>query len=157
VYIKAAWRPDALRSSETRPTSPSGEQQAYLHALDLETQIFVLALAYTYTLYTTYLPAIMRLFLTAALVAWAGAAAALPALTVPVLAPQVNEVKIINITAIGSGCPAGHAVINIDATGTIFDIAFDQYTASVGPGNLPADARKNCRVSINLQFPAGFQ
>ena len=98
----------------------------------------------------------MRLFLTA-LVAWTGAAAALPALSVPVLAPQVNEVKIINITAIGSGCPAGHAVINIDATGTIFDIAFDQYTASVGPGNLPADARKNCRVSINLQFPAGFQ
>jgi hypothetical protein len=96
----------------------------------------------------------MRLF-SLALFTWG--AAALPALSVPVIAPQVSDVKIINITAIGSGCPAGHAVINIDATGTIFDVAFDQYTASVGPGNLPADARKNCRVSINLQFPSGYQ
>ncbi|KAK1749775.1 hypothetical protein QBC47DRAFT_311200 [Echria macrotheca] len=87
-----------------------------------------------------------------------GAAAAIPAapLVVP-QAPKVTDVKILNISAIGTGCPAGHAFVNVDATGTIFDVAFDQYTSSVGPGNLPADARKNCRISINLAFPEGYQ
>jgi len=98
----------------------------------------------------------MRFFPAALLV---GSAVAAPAatLTLPNVAPKVNDVKILGITAIGTGCPAGHAFVNVDATGTIFDVAFDQYTASVGPGNLPADARKNCRISINLAFPQGYQ
>jgi len=93
-------------------------------------------------------------FLSAAL--FIGTAAAAPALAVPA-APAASDVKIIGVTAIGTGCPAGSAYVTLDATGTIFDVAFDSYVASVGPGNLPADARKNCRVSINLQFPQGYQ
>ncbi|KAK0732257.1 hypothetical protein B0H67DRAFT_549857 [Lasiosphaeris hirsuta] len=85
-----------------------------------------------------------------------GAAAAAPALSVPA-APAISDVKILGVTAIGTGCPVGHAFVNVDATGTIFDVAFDQYFSSVGPGSSPADARKNCRVSINLKFPAGYQ
>ena len=94
------------------------------------------------------------LFLATAL--FIGAAAAAPALAVPA-APAPSDVKILNVTAIGTGCPAGHAFVNVDSTGTVFDVAFDQYFASVGPGNLPGDARKNCRVSINLAFPGGYQ
>jgi hypothetical protein len=98
----------------------------------------------------------MRFFTAATLLATG--AAAMPAISVPTApTPNPQDVKILGITAIGTGCPAGTASVNIDATGTIFDVAFDQYTASVGPGNLPNDARKNCRVSINLSFPAGFQ
>lgn len=98
----------------------------------------------------------MRFFTVASVLA--SGVAAMPAISVPAApTPNPQDVKILNITAIGTGCPAGTASVNIDATGTIFDVAFDQYTASVGPGNLPADARKNCRVSINLAFPAGFQ
>lgn len=73
----------------------------------------------------------------------------------PAAAP--SGIKIVNVTAIGSGCPAGHAVVNVDATGTIFDVAFDKYIVSAGPGSSVADSRKNCRISINLQFPSGFQ
>jgi hypothetical protein len=72
-------------------------------------------------------------------------------------APAPGEIKIINVTAIGSGCPAGHAYINVDATGTIFDVAFDEYIVSAGPGSSVSDSRKNCRISINLQFPSGYQ
>lgn len=98
----------------------------------------------------------MRFATAAALFAGAAVAAPSPAIAVPT-APTAQDVKIIGINAIGSGCPAGHAYVTLDATGTIFDVAFDQYYASVGPGNVPADARKNCRISINLQFKEGLQ
>lgn len=67
------------------------------------------------------------------------------------------DVKILNVTAIGSGCPAGHAQVTIDASRTIFDVAFDEYIVSAGPKVPPADTRRNCRVSIDLQFPQGYQ
>lgn len=86
-----------------------------------------------------------------------GLATALPAENLVAPAPAPGDVKIIDITAIGSGCPAGHAFVNLDATGTVFDVAFDQYIVSVGPGTSPSDSRKNCRISINLQFPSGYQ
>ncbi|KAL2267962.1 hypothetical protein VTJ83DRAFT_5239 [Remersonia thermophila] len=74
-----------------------------------------------------------------------------------VAAPKPGDIKILNVSAIGSGCPAGHAYVNVDATGTIFDVAFDQYIVEAGPGTSVADSRKNCRISINLQFPQGYQ
>jgi hypothetical protein len=77
--------------------------------------------------------------------------------TLSVAAPPANAIKILNVTAIGSGCPVGHAYVNVDATGTIFDVAFDQYTVTAGPGSSASDSRKNCRISINLQFPSGYQ
>ena len=98
---------------------------------------------------------------TTALFAGLAAAAATPIFSdQPVIiapTPPVGEVKIISISAVGTGCPAGHAFVNIDATGTIFDVAFDQYIVTVGPQAGPTDNRKNCRVSINLQFPVGYQ
>ncbi|KAK4151706.1 hypothetical protein C8A00DRAFT_35657 [Chaetomidium leptoderma] len=93
----------------------------------------------------------------------AGAVSAVSAAVTPgrdtlgIVAPSPGEIKIINVTAIGSGCPAGHAYVNVDATGTIFDVAFDQYIVSAGPGSTVSDSRKNCRISINLKFPSGYQ
>lgn len=86
-----------------------------------------------------------------------GLAAAIPVETLVVPSVAVSDVKITDITAIGSGCPAGHAIVNVDATGTIFDVAFDQYIVSAGPGTGSGDSRKNCRMSISLQFPSGYQ
>lgn len=77
--------------------------------------------------------------------------------TLGFVAPAPGDIKILNVTAIGSGCPAGHAFVNVDATGTIFDVAFDEYIVSAGPGSSVSDSRKNCRISINLQFPSGYQ
>ncbi|KAK3380750.1 hypothetical protein B0T24DRAFT_697459 [Lasiosphaeria ovina] len=90
------------------------------------------------------------------LLASVAAAAPSPVLSVQP-APAPSTIKILNVTAIGSGCPVGHAFVNVDATGTIFDVAFDQYVVTVGPGSSASDSRKNCRVSINLSFPAGYQ
>ena len=73
------------------------------------------------------------------------------------IAPSPNEVKIVGISAIGSGCPVGHAFATVDSTGTIFDVAFDQYIVEVGPNSSASDARKNCRVSLNIEFPQGLQ
>lgn len=46
------------------------------------------------------------------------------------LTPKPGEIKILNVSAIGSGCPAGHAYVNVDATGTVFDVAFDEFVTS---------------------------
>jgi hypothetical protein len=86
-----------------------------------------------------------------------GLAAAAPALVNISPAGGVQGVKIVSIGATGTGCPGGSARVNVDATGTIFDVAFDRYTVNTGPGLTASDARKNCRVSINLQFPSGYQ
>jgi hypothetical protein len=76
------------------------------------------------------------------------------------VAPEVgtaSDVRIVSISAIGSGCPAGHAFATVDSTGTIFDVAFDQYVVEVGEGTSAANARKNCRVSLSIEFPQGMQ
>jgi hypothetical protein len=96
-------------------------------------------------------------FFAGLLFAGAAVAAVTPGRGLAVGAPAPGEIKIINVTAIGSGCPAGHAYVNVDATGTIFDVAFDEYIVSAGPGSSVSDSRKNCRISINLQFPSGYQ
>ncbi|KEZ42281.1 hypothetical protein SAPIO_CDS6142 [Scedosporium apiospermum] len=83
-----------------------------------------------------------------------GLAAAAP---LEAFAPLPNEVKIVGISAIGSGCPVGHAFATVDSTGTIFDVAFDQYVVETGPNTSASDARKNCRVSLNIEFPQGLQ
>lgn len=83
-----------------------------------------------------------------------GLAAAAP---LEAAAPAASDVKIVGISAIGSGCPAGHAFATVDSTGTIFDVAFDQYIVEVGPTTSASDARKNCRVSLNIEFPQGLQ
>jgi len=83
-----------------------------------------------------------------------GAAAATPL----EVSPQAlaADVKIRSISAVGSGCPLGHAYATIDASGTIFDIAFDNYVVEVGPGTSSSDARKNCRVTLNIEYPQGL-
>jgi hypothetical protein len=83
-----------------------------------------------------------------------GLAAAVPFAN---LTPAIKDVKIISISATGTGCPSGSAQVTVDATGSIFDVAFDRYIVNTGPGQSASDSRKNCRVSINLQFPSGYQ
>ncbi|KAK3312112.1 hypothetical protein B0H66DRAFT_485961 [Apodospora peruviana] len=82
-----------------------------------------------------------------------GAAVAAPAGGLDVPQVSAKDIKILNVTAIGSGCPIGHAFVNVDSTGTVFDVAFDQYDVNVGPGSSASNSRKNCRISINLKFP----
>jgi hypothetical protein len=36
-------------------------------------------------------------------------------------------------------------------------LIFDSYVASMGKGIAITEARKNCQLNINLQYPGGFQ
>jgi len=88
------------------------------------------------------------------LTVFAGLAAAVP--TAPVAPP--SKVKIHDVSLIGSGCPNEKtAKVLVDATGTLFEASFSNYIIESGPGTGASDWRKNCRLSINLEFDAGYQ
>ena len=92
----------------------------------------------------------MRLFALASILALAAAA--------PQARGEVpKQVKIIGISLLGSGCPAGSADVQIDVTGSLFEATFSQYEVQTGPRTSPVDWRKNCKLTINMQFDPGFQ
>jgi len=71
--------------------------------------------------------------------------------------PPPSQVTIRSVRWNGSGCPSNgvQTIINPDAT--IITLLFNNYTASVGQGISRAEARKNCQVSLDLQYPTGYQ
>lgn len=73
----------------------------------------------------------------------------------PAQDPQYVKVK--GISVLGSGCPPGSADVQIDATGTLFEVTFSAYEVQTGPDTKPADWRKNCKLTINMEFTSGFQ
>jgi hypothetical protein len=72
------------------------------------------------------------------------------------LVPPAGTVRITNLQAVGSGCPPGSAVASVSPDRQSFTIAYSQYTAEVGPGVPRIEARKNCGVILNVQYPVGF-
>jgi hypothetical protein len=94
-----------------------------------------------------YIATILTLFL--------GLAAAAPGAAAPRAAP--SKVKINGISLLGSGCPPGSADVQLDATGTLFEASFSAYEVQSGPGTLASDWRKNCKLTMNMEFDSGFQ
>jgi hypothetical protein len=68
-----------------------------------------------------------------------------------------EHVKIKGVSVLGTGCPAGTADVQVDATGTLFEVTFSAYEVETGPGTMPSDWRKNCKLTINMEFTSGFQ
>ncbi|KAJ3495711.1 hypothetical protein NLG97_g3199 [Lecanicillium saksenae] len=66
-------------------------------------------------------------------------------------------VRVVGVSVLGSGCPKDTADVQIDATGTLFEVTFSEYEVQTGPDTHPADWRKNCKLTINMEFTAGFQ
>ncbi|RYP52332.1 hypothetical protein DL768_002482 [Monosporascus sp. mg162] len=89
----------------------------------------------------------------AALVLLLGLAAAVP--TTPAPAPE--KVKVHSIALLGSGCPKGTADVTVDATGTLFEATFSKYIVETGKHTSASDWRKNCKLTINMEFDEGFQ
>ncbi|KAH6662404.1 secreted protein [Plectosphaerella plurivora] len=88
------------------------------------------------------------------LAAFVGLAAAVPMAPVP----PPSKVKIHGVTLIGSGCPyKDSAKVLIDETKTLFEVGFSEYIVSSGKGKGASDWRKNCKLSINMEFDAGYQ
>jgi hypothetical protein len=79
-----------------------------------------------------------------------------PALTVPNdIVPQ--NVRVVGVSLLGSGCPAGTADVQIDATKTLMEVTFSEYIVETGPDTRASDWRKNCKLTLNLEFDEGFQ
>jgi hypothetical protein len=90
-----------------------------------------------------------------------GLAAARPALDL--IAPQgaaasgPSTVKIRGVNLLGSGCPAGTADVQVDGSGELFEATFSAYEIQTGPGTMASNWRKNCKLTLNLEFERGFQ
>ncbi|EMF01562.1 DUF4360 domain-containing protein [Streptomyces mobaraensis NBRC 13819 = DSM 40847] len=91
-----------------------------------------------------------------------GAAAALltvaapPAGAAPIGVPPPDKIVIDVVTVNGSGCPAGTANVAVSPDNTAFTVSYSNYTAQVGVGSKPTDARRNCQLSLNVHVPQGF-
>ncbi|ATY67166.1 secreted protein [Cordyceps militaris] len=68
-----------------------------------------------------------------------------------------QHVRVVGISVLGTGCPKGTADVQVDATGTLFEVTFSAYEVQTGPDTKPADWRKNCKLTINMEFTPGFQ
>ncbi|GBG77854.1 hypothetical protein CBR_g25785 [Chara braunii] len=77
-------------------------------------------------------------------------------LAVPGLAqsPPSGSVQIQSVTYAGFGCLPGSAEVLFSDDGTAFTVKFGNFTA-FSPGR-PADRKRNCRVGVNMIYPAGF-
>lgn len=78
------------------------------------------------------------------------------ALTVPNQAVPQN-VRVLGVSLLGSGCPAGSADVQIDATKTLLEVTFSEYIVQTGPDTRASDWRKNCKLTLNMAFDEGFQ
>ncbi|KAJ2983271.1 hypothetical protein NQ176_g810 [Zarea fungicola] len=76
---------------------------------------------------------------------------------VPTNGQNPSSVKIRGVSLLGSGCPAGSADVQVDATGTLFEATFSKYAVQTGPGTQAVDWRKNCKLTLNMEFSSGYQ
>ena len=65
-------------------------------------------------------------------------------------------VKIKSIAAAGTGCPLGTIAKNVSPDNKAFTMTFSEYIAEVYPESLPADSRRNCNLTVDLDFPQGW-
>lgn len=79
------------------------------------------------------------------------------AAAVPTSGPKPSKVKINGLSLLGSGCPAGTADVQVDASGTLFEATFSAYEVQTGPGTKAIDWRKNCKLTLNMEFDQGYQ
>lgn len=94
-----------------------------------------------------------------ALALFLGLVAAAPSaqLSVPPASETPNSVRIVGVSLLGTGCPAGTADVQVDATGELFEATFSAYEVLTGPGTRASDWRKNCKLTMNMEFDRGFQ
>lgn len=85
------------------------------------------------------------------------ATSAAPAtLSVPT-GPASEHVRIVGVSLLGSGCPPGSTDVQLDATNTLMEITFSRYIVQTGLGTTGTDWRRNCNLTLDMEFDAGFQ
>lgn len=64
------------------------------------------------------------------------------------------KVEILGASYGGSGCPNQSASVSVSPDGQELTILFDKFTAQ---GNIAAERRKSCNLSIPIKVPQGYQ
>lgn len=57
----------------------------------------------------------------------------------------------------GTGCPKGTVTPIISEDQSTMTLLYDAYVASIGPNVLVTEQRKNCQLTVELEYPGGFQ
>jgi Domain of unknown function (DUF4360) len=65
-----------------------------------------------------------------------------------------QQVQIVGAAYGGSGCPDGSASVSVSPDGQELTILFDKFVAL---GNVSAQTRKSCNLSIPIRVPQGYQ
>ena len=86
-----------------------------------------------------------------------GLAAAAPNVLETRQSDKPRNVKIHGVSLLGTGCPKGSGDVQITADRTVFEVTFSEYQVQTGPGTKAVDWRKNCKLTINMEFDQGFQ
>lgn len=68
--------------------------------------------------------------------------------------PSYARVRRINFA--GTGCPAGSVAGVFASDLTAFRMYLDDFVAETGPGVPLSAKRKNCQISVDFDFPAGW-
>jgi hypothetical protein len=83
-------------------------------------------------------------------------AAALPSILGAEAAVAPKNLKVIGASVLGSGCPYGSADVWADTSNTAIEVRLKDYVVRTGPNTEAADWRKNCKITLNLQYDPGF-
>lgn len=75
----------------------------------------------------------------------------------PSAAAAPRNLRVVGASVLGSGCPYGTADVKADPSNTAFDIRLSDYVVRAGPNTMAADWRKNCKLTLNLEYDEGFQ
>ncbi|KAK4120708.1 hypothetical protein N657DRAFT_624883 [Parathielavia appendiculata] len=68
-----------------------------------------------------------------------------------------RNLRVRDVSVLGTGCPYGSADVKVDPSNTALDIRLSEYVVRSGPNTMAADWRKNCKLTLNLEYDAGFQ
>jgi hypothetical protein len=69
--------------------------------------------------------------------------------------PNPNQPFVQSITYGGTGCPQGSVGQSVANDRMSFELIFDGFVASSGPGVPITESRKNCQVNVNVRVPNG--
>lgn len=71
--------------------------------------------------------------------------------------PPVNQVKLVDVSYGGNGCPQGTVGKAFSSDKTLITLFFDKYIAESGPGVSPSKNRAACQLNLKMNFPQGWQ
>lgn len=83
-------------------------------------------------------------------------AACLDPANVTAAGPDPRQVSIQSVHYRGSACPSDSVDAWLSGDATTITITFDSYTASVGSGIPETEARKYCKLNIDIRHPQGW-